>query len=391
MSATHALASAPLGDTGTVPAPIIQFAAADGLSASDSTFSKITAVSNDSASSLDVVSYSLCALLIERAMAADAVTSSGTFGLSSTSTARAMDAAGIAYLMLSVDLVTAQDSVAEAHRRIVAVADILRATDIASNKLQAVYQIASALAAADVAAFVTRENIDDAAIVGELVAHSLRTYTKIVEAALAADEASVRSRFLILADDGATIVDSGSSTATLLQAVEDGALVLASLVIEDTRYLAWVVNAKTRAAWPYSHFGFTSFAKFGDHYYGAKHDGIFLLEGDSDAGVPIKAMLHTGPFDFGSPNIKRLPMIYVAATRSGELIFKVLITTEKDTQEAHWYRVDGGATTRLRQDRVKPDKGLETMEFEFELVNVAGADFDIDSLKLLPMITSRRI
>jgi len=59
----------------------------------------------------------------------------------------------------------------------------------------------------------------------------------------------------------------------------------------------------------YSNFKFNSYAKYGGKYYGATQDGIFLLEGDDDAGIQIHTGAKIGPTNFGTDREKRLRLI----------------------------------------------------------------------------------
>lgn len=344
----------------------------------------VTAVASCSASAF---------VAILEALAIGSAASSSLAATNAASDAMTLQAAaGIAYRLLGSDAITVGDSGLPRTASVLRVLDTLLATGVAGSVLQARHQLASALAAADVARIAQFEAIEDAMVIGELVAQQLRAYEHALESLVASDVATMRARFTVLVTDGAAAADDVITTARLLEMIEDGAVAIADLALEDSRYLAWVLNPGTRAAWTYLNYGFNSFAAFEGRHYGAKADGIYLLEGDSDDGEAIRARLRTGLLDLGSPAIKRIPAMYVMASRSGDLVVKVLITTPEGRDEAHWYRLAGSATAKHRQDRVdRLDKGLEAVEFEFELVNLAGADFDIDSLHVLPAITSRRV
>jgi hypothetical protein len=69
----------------------------------------------------------------------------------------------------------------------------------------------------------------------------------------------------------------------------------------------------------------------------------------------------------------------------------VIITGEDGIKEDHWYKFDGGPAPSLRQDRVQPDGGLETVTLQFEIINLKGSTIDFDSLHLLPVNLRRRI
>ena len=59
----------------------------------------------------------------------------------------------------------------------------------------------------------------------------------------------------------------------------------------------------------YSNFKFNSYAKYGGKYYGATEEGIFLLEGDDDAGDKIHTGARIGPTNFGTDREKRLRLV----------------------------------------------------------------------------------
>lgn len=301
-------------------------------------------------------------------------------------------AAGIAYRLFGEDVLAMADTGVPRTRMIVRAIDLLLAAGVANHTLQAIHQLSSALAADAVARIVQMEEVTDAMVVGELTAHQLRAYQRAIEAIVAADTATMRVRFTVVGVDAVAMADTGATTARLLEAIADGLTVVADIALEDGRHVAWVVNAATSAAWSYSNYGFNSFATFDGRHYGAKDDGIYLLEGDTDAGAAIRARLRTGPMDFGTSSVKRPAAMYLMAKRTGELALKVVVTNEDARQEVHWYRLEGGPARVTRQDKVPAlDKGLETVDFEFELVNLDGADFDVDSWQMLPMITSRRV
>ena len=63
----------------------------------------------------------------------------------------------------------------------------------------------------------------------------------------------------------------------------------------------------------YESYEFNSFMRIGGKCYGANPEGLFLLEGEDDAGQPIEASFGFGQQDFGSPQLKTASYCYLGA------------------------------------------------------------------------------
>ena len=86
--------------------------------------------------------------------------------------------------------------------------------------------------------------------------------------------------------------------------------------------------------------------------------------------------------------MKRINDVFIGVLTSGQLVLKV--TADQDGERTEWwYRTtDHGDAAN---HRVKAGKGLRGVYHGFELVNVDGADFDLDNLQLYPLTLSRRV
>lgn len=339
------------------------------------------------AGAVDVSSY---IRITDAMIASDVVTSRGTFRNDVVDGFSLHDAVGIVLKFISVDGFMAIDSVELRARYVIAVVDSLLAADIVTSKLSAVYVLASAFAAEDTAAHVIREDITDSVAIADILANKLKAYHAIFEPIVMADSMQCKARFVIPVVDGFAVADLADSKAIMFNAITEGVAFAAALDVEGGNYYAWVVDAESRAAWHYDNFGFNSFGELGGYYIGAMHDGVYELEGDDDAGVNIDAVLRTGLMNFGTSAIKRPSVMYVCAKRDGDLVAKVFMVAEDGGLESHWYRLEGGPATAIRADRVEPDGGLESVLLQFELINIDGADFDIDEMRVLAVALNRR-
>lgn len=204
-------------------------------------------------------------------------------------------------------------------------------------------------------------------------------------------QASGSASFVVLAPDGIALSDVASSTATLIDQIREGVAVLARFNLPDGQYLAWVCNTESRAFHTYRNFPFNSFFELGGHYYGATDEGIYLLEGEDDAGVPIDAMVRTGLMDLGTGLLKRMEAMYLGYRSTGQLLLKVVTTSDYGEKTESWYSLDPQPADAFREGRIKVGRGLKSLYWGFELANVDGSDFEIDTLSMLPMILERRI
>ena len=147
---------------------------------------------------------------------------------------------------------------------------------------------------------------------------------------------------------------------------------------------AWVVNAATNASTRYDRYGFNSFAAVGGRHFGARADGIYLLEGASDAGRPIKSGIALGQHDFGSQALKNINAVYVGVSSTGALFLKV-----GDGRTHYTYRARR-TDPRMKVQRFDTGRGLRTNYFTFELTSEADA-FELDSVTFHVLASQRRI
>lgn len=145
-----------------------------------------------------------------------------------------------------------------------------------------------------------------------------------------------------------------------------------------------VVNMAGYGSTTYANYGFNSFARIGDRYYGAKLGGLFLLEGDTDAGAPIQAAICPGKLDFGNSQQKTVSEVFIGAGSESPLVLKVSGPAGSFEYEAQGY------SEELQQHRFKLGKGLKTNYLIPVFYNQDGADFEIDSLEFIVADLSRK-
>lgn len=147
----------------------------------------------------------------------------------------------------------------------------------------------------------------------------------------------------------------------------------------------WVVNLDSNASVQYEQYGFNSFFQRGADYYGVANDGIYLLAGDTDDGEPIDALVEFAKSNFGVPQDKTMPNIYLAAASDGALVLKVV------TGSNTLYYTARSNSIELDKHRVDLGRGLQGMYWQFSVMNQNGDDFSVAGMEFLPIASKRRI
>lgn len=148
----------------------------------------------------------------------------------------------------------------------------------------------------------------------------------------------------------------------------------------------WAMNWDTAATTAYENYAYNSFAVVDGKAYGCKADGIYLLEGDDDEGVPVRASVNFGANDFGTTKHKAVPHAYVGVAADGQLWLRVQV----DGGTSYTYQARSVNAAQQVQ-RFDFGKGLKGSYYTFELFNKDGSDFDLDKIEFMPVALSRRI
>ncbi len=148
---------------------------------------------------------------------------------------------------------------------------------------------------------------------------------------------------------------------------------------------AWAVNLDGFGSTTYSNYPFESFANIGGRYFGAAMTGIHELDGDDDAGQPIRAAIDFGDVDFGTSLKKTVAEAYLGMSANGHLLLKILAEGREYVYRTRDY------SEHMQQQRVTLGKGLRPNYAGLQLFNEDGADFALDSVEFVPVTMSRRI
>lgn len=222
----------------------------------------------------------------------------------------------------------------------VELSDLVQLTSDYAAQLQAVYE--------------QNENIE----VSENIVQLVVTSQELIEAIEANDDLEIQQ--------------------VLQNCIEEGISIEATIALGDAVYAAWTLHPETQGVTRYTDFNFNSLA----WPYGARGDGIYLIE-----GVSPTASIKTGLMDFGSQKRKRIPEMFLGVTKADEIVLKVT-TTDNDRRFEHWYKLKHDSPTD-DITRIKMGRGLKSVYWQFELVSEEF--MDLDNIELIPFEMSRRI
>ena len=229
-----------------------------------------------------------------------------------------------------------------------------------------------------------RAALVSAAAAGSITPTYVHTRTLSVSAAV---DASIGQRVTRSASLSVSAVVNAAIATTLTARRALRAAAVADLSIKPFGDASetWVFNADTGGFTRYEGFAFNSFAKINGRYYGCKADGIYALDGNTDNGDPIQAMVSFGKQDFGTSALKRITNAYVGTSGEGKLYLRVLAEGQGYTYAARSY------DEHLQVQRFDTGKGLRVNWLEFELYNAGGDDFELASVEFAIAPTTRRI
>lgn len=282
------------------------------------------------------------------------------------------------------------DTTVDKHVRGVILTDVLVISGLVTNELKAAVIAAEAIVLADLVSSGKGAEATDVLQVAELVTEVYNAIISQLDSVLYADATILTPGFNFVVADTVETSDSTDVNWKIIEALLDGVVFGGSLVLPDGVYTAMVLNTESLGITEYDNYPFNSFGKLGQTYLGATDSAIYALTGATDDGQNIDAVIRSGMTNFGTNLYKRVPRAYLGYTSDGALIMKTLSMTGGVKTE-RWYELTPRTAAAPTGARIKLGRGIKATYWQFELVNKAGADFDISSLQLFPMILNRRV
>ena len=149
------------------------------------------------------------------------------------------------------------------------------------------------------------------------------------------------------------------------------------------------VNLATGATARYGEWHFNSCATFAGDEYGCNAVGLSLLEGDTDMGAEIEALIHCGRVGFGSLQIKAPENVYVSGQSSAALVIDIILPAG----EVYSYPARSFSTTHAvtRHDGMKGLMNNRQSSFLVVIRNQDGASMEVSTAAVLINESNRMI
>lgn len=261
----------------------------------------------------------------------------------------------------------------------------------ASSYGDAVETIVAALVFGAAMEALSHEASVDTIALSALVADLYTAAEQQIEALILAAGANPSHTAMTLVSESVQLGAALAGSAEFAQAVVEGVGFAAHLTLDSGEYVAWVMNTESHGTTTYANYPFNSFARVGGVYYGACSTGLRRLEGNDDTGDKIQARIRIGLSALGTRLLKRVPDAFIGYTSDGTLLLRVITVGEATGEkEASTYKLAPRPASVVRENRFQIGRGLKSVDWDFEIENVDGADFDIASIEFRPLVLSRR-
>ena len=162
----------------------------------------------------------------------------------------------------------------------------------------------------------------------------------------------------------------------------------ASVLVEAAAFEGWAINIRNNAVTRVTNWPFTRIVQWGDKLMGVAADGLYLIGGVLDAGVPIAWEWRTGLGDLDQPGTKRIPMLYVDGVIDGE----IFVVTKDDKGDVRKYRYEANRGRVHMPHRRELGKGVRTRNIALGMSNGPnGAYIEIDGMEPEATVTQRSV
>ena len=180
-------------------------------------------------------------------------------------------------------------------------------------------------------------------------------------------------------------VSTTASAAAKVSVILQEILRVASSVGKQDEYSAMAMNIVNNASSTYEGFDMNSMTLWNGKYIAASENGIYIMDGNTDDGLPINASLTLGTTDYGTTYRKTISYVYVGAESEADATLAVKV----DDGELYSYNLP--ASERLGTRRAVLGKGLRSRYWQLTVLNNDGADIEIDKIDAEAAGLTRRL
>ena len=366
-------------------------ALANSATASDTTATLLVKVLAEAANASESVTSLLAVVAKDSAVATALLSSTGSYLRQLVNNAAASDGLRAAFRAIVSDEADASEVLEVIQSHYGVLRDRVLATNSLTTSLTASNLLFGAAIAADLPGWAFSAHLNDEAGALDTLLNTVARVGALLDTAQA--EATLANTLTVfgLLNDTAEATETFSGPAQLFGLLSSGASAAVVLRFGADEYTAWVLNTENIAVTQYTNYNFNSYASYDSRYFGASESGIYRLSGDDDAGEAIQAYFRAPLTDFGFASLKRAPEFAIGYTSTGDLLLKAVVVSPNGIKEEHWYRLEPRPALGTRETRKQTGKGLKSVYWQYEIHNINGADFQINTVRMWPMGLTRKV
>ena len=334
----------------------------------------------------DTLLFDHVMVLVETIHANDTLTSIATMENSIIEGAVFTDSVSIALYLLLTEQVDLTDSLTDGVLKLIQLIEALQFLEVLDSNHNATVIAAEAIGIYDTLERFFEAILSESLDINDLLIHNLLAAHLMVDALIMTDTVAASAAFYFIQEELIEVTDTLELAQILQAALSEGIIFVTSFDLGGHTYTGWCMNSENFAVSTYSNYDFNSLIEADGQYYGAKTDGIYLLEGLKDETDYITATIRTGKLDFETSNLKNVNQAYIGFTGTGDIVLKVIVDQDIET----WYNLTSTKGS-IHTDRVSLAKGPQGRYWQFELVTQDHTEFELDTLELFPIILKRKV
>lgn len=298
----------------------------------------------------------------------------------------------ILILMLK-DAVTTGDTLSLDYTALIRLQDALLLSGTVTTVAEATLLMVEAVAFHATMEAMQFIGLSDQVTLSDVIRDAFTAAMQLVDSVLMTDTLTGTGTIAMALRDGVTLDGALLTSVQAVELLRDTVGLTVRFTLDDGHYVAWTMNADSKASSKYEQWPFNSYMRVGGRYYGVSDTGLYRLGGDTDDGAAINARVRMGMSTLGSRTAKHVPSVYLGYSATGDMLLKAVVADSQTGQrQAHVYRLHANDSAgSVREARTKLGRGLSAVYWDFEIVNDAGADFDIDVIEWMPLQTQRRL
>lgn len=189
------------------------------------------------------------------------------------------------------------------------------------------------------------------------------------------------SDMLVLLSDGSVVYPVSASMVSELELQDGGARGVYDPYDAVNNPTQFNVDTTTGAVSIYTGFDFAQYASVEQDLYGVRSDGVYLIRGTTDAGMPIDAGLDLGVTTMGTTKAKNIEAVYLGLSTDGS----AYVRATARGQESVYRVVHRGPILRAVLAKGVTDRAWGVK------IDITGATYaDLDVVELFTGVNTRR-